>query len=177
MNTHSPFEPGYIGNGTAGAVGVLDQTLTFPDERFAAAGASPEELARMRADFNELDIDTQRDVIAHLVDLPDDDLTAGLDSFRRAWADEAAYDALSDEDKAALAALSEDDLAALQEPPAAVTGVVAPDEVPDGTVESVLEWVNGDAGRAETALAVEETRDQPRTTLTAALLKIANPGE
>jgi hypothetical protein len=46
------------------------------------------------------------------------------------------------------------------------------DEVPDGTVAEVLEWVGDDSDRAVAALEAEEAADQPRTTLVAALEKV-----
>lgn len=43
----------------------------------------------------------------------------------------------------------------------------------DATVAEVLEWVGGDAELAARALAVEESRDGPRSTLLTALRKLA----
>ena len=64
------------------------------------------------------------------------------------------------------------------EPPAAVAeedeappGDGAGGEVPDGTADDVLGWVGDDPGRAAQALAVEEGRDHPRSTLVAKLRK------
>jgi hypothetical protein len=45
-------------------------------------------------------------------------------------------------------------------------------EVPDGTRDDVLAWVGEDSDRAVAALEAEELRDQPRTTLVAALEKV-----
>lgn len=45
-------------------------------------------------------------------------------------------------------------------------------EVPDGTVAAVLDWVGDDSDRAVAAIEAEEARDQPRTTLVAALEKV-----
>lgn len=45
-------------------------------------------------------------------------------------------------------------------------------EVPDGTRDDVLAWVGDDSDRAVAALEAEELRDQPRTTLVAALEKV-----
>lgn len=44
--------------------------------------------------------------------------------------------------------------------------------VPDGPAKDVLAWVGDDSDRAVAALEVEEARDQPRTTLVAALEKV-----
>lgn len=41
--------------------------------------------------------------------------------------------------------------------------------VPDGSIATVIDWVQGDAGLAELALAAENRRDKPRTTLVAQL--------
>jgi hypothetical protein len=48
-----------------------------------------------------------------------------------------------------------------------------PAEVPDGSVEDVMAWVGQDAERAAKALAVEESREHPRSTLAAKLRKLA----
>lgn len=45
--------------------------------------------------------------------------------------------------------------------------------VPTGGAKEVLAWVGDDAGRARQALEVEQARDKPRTTLAAALTKLA----
>lgn len=45
----------------------------------------------------------------------------------------------------------------------------ADDEVPDGTAEAMLAWVGDDAERAQRALAAEDKRDHPRSTLVAKL--------
>lgn len=45
-------------------------------------------------------------------------------------------------------------------------------EVPDGNRDVVLEWVGDDSDRAVAALEAEELRDQPRSTLVAALEKV-----
>lgn len=45
-------------------------------------------------------------------------------------------------------------------------------EVPDGPAKDVLAWVGDDSDRAVAALEAEEARDQPRTTLVAALEKV-----
>lgn len=45
----------------------------------------------------------------------------------------------------------------------------ATDEVPSGTTEDVLSWVDGDPERARAALTAESMRDRPRKTLTSAL--------
>jgi hypothetical protein len=47
-----------------------------------------------------------------------------------------------------------------------------PDAVPDGTVDEVLAWVGDDPDRAGRALAVEQDRDRPRSTLVDALTKL-----
>jgi hypothetical protein len=46
------------------------------------------------------------------------------------------------------------------------------DQVPDGTIAEVLDWVGDDSDRAVAALEAEEARDQPRSTLVAALEKV-----
>lgn len=48
------------------------------------------------------------------------------------------------------------------------------DEVPDGTVETVLAWVGDDGDRARRALVAEGGREKPRTGLTAKLTELAN---
>lgn len=53
---------------------------------------------------------------------------------------------------------------------AAVTG----DEMPDGSVETVLAWVGDDAVRAALALEAERLREKPRTTLVAQLETLAS---
>jgi len=50
--------------------------------------------------------------------------------------------------------------------------VVDPEAVPDGSVDVVLTWVGGDKGRAGRALAVENGRPAPRSTLVVALEKL-----
>lgn len=45
-------------------------------------------------------------------------------------------------------------------------------EVPDGNRDVVLAWVGDDSDRAVAALEAEELREQPRTTLVAALEKV-----
>lgn len=45
-------------------------------------------------------------------------------------------------------------------------------EVPDGPAKDVLAWVGDDSDRAVAALEAEELRDQPRSTLVAALEKV-----
>lgn len=45
-------------------------------------------------------------------------------------------------------------------------------EVPDGNRDAVLAWVGDDPDRAVAALEAEELREQPRTTLVAALEKV-----
>lgn len=47
-------------------------------------------------------------------------------------------------------------------------------DVPNGTVEEVLAWVGNDRGRAETALAVEDTRDRPRAGVVTPLTQLLN---
>lgn len=47
--------------------------------------------------------------------------------------------------------------------------------VPDGTVDEVLAWVDGHAGRATAALQVEQSRPKPRTSLTSALAEVTEP--
>lgn len=47
------------------------------------------------------------------------------------------------------------------------------DGVPDGNAKEVLDWVGEDRDRAAAALVAEATRDKPRSTLVAALEKLA----
>jgi hypothetical protein len=47
------------------------------------------------------------------------------------------------------------------------------DEVPDGTAEQVLAWVDGDPDRAARAIDAEQSRDKPRSVLLANLRKVA----
>lgn len=47
------------------------------------------------------------------------------------------------------------------------------DEVPDGSADAVLTWVGDDSGRAQRALAAEDRREHPRTTLVDKLRKLA----
>lgn len=47
----------------------------------------------------------------------------------------------------------------------------------DGTAQEVLAWVGDDEGRAAEALAAEQARDRPRSTLVKSLQKIAEGGE
>lgn len=47
------------------------------------------------------------------------------------------------------------------------------DTVPDGTAQDVLSWVGDDKDRAAQALEAEHGRDKPRSTLIAALEKLA----
>lgn len=47
------------------------------------------------------------------------------------------------------------------------------DGVPDGTAESVLAWVGDDPERARAALAAEDRREHPRSTLVDKLRKLA----
>jgi hypothetical protein len=47
-------------------------------------------------------------------------------------------------------------------------------ELPDGTAEDVLTWVGDDRARAAEALAAEEGRDHPRSTLVSKLRKLAD---
>lgn len=42
---------------------------------------------------------------------------------------------------------------------------VSLEDVPDGTMATVLEWVGGDPARARAALAVERQKDDPRSSL------------
>lgn len=48
------------------------------------------------------------------------------------------------------------------------------DGVPDGTKDEVLAWVNDDPGKAAAALEVERGRENPRSTLMAALEKVTD---
>lgn len=49
------------------------------------------------------------------------------------------------------------------------------DEVPDGTADEVLSWVDGDPDRAARAIEAEEQREKPRSTLLGNLRKVAQP--
>ena len=54
----------------------------------------------------------------------------------------------------------------------------APDELDiDGTAQQVLAWVGDDPERAEEALAAEQAKDKPRSTLVKALEKTAESEE
>ena len=54
----------------------------------------------------------------------------------------------------------------------------SPDEVPDGTAAVVLDWVGDDTDKARRALEAEQARgDKARSTLVAALTKLASGGE
>ncbi|MFI1723936.1 hypothetical protein [Streptomyces sp. NPDC020489] len=44
----------------------------------------------------------------------------------------------------------------------------------DGSVADVLDWVDGDADRAAEALALEQAKDKPRSTLVTQLAKITD---
>jgi len=48
-----------------------------------------------------------------------------------------------------------------------------PDAVPDGTAADVLAWVGDDHDKAAKALEAEQAREKPRSTLVAALEKLA----
>lgn len=50
-------------------------------------------------------------------------------------------------------------------------------EVPDGPVDDVLRWVGNSRDAAQAALDAEQSRPNPRTTLIAALEKLAAPVE
>lgn len=59
-------------------------------------------------------------------------------------------------------------------PPNTETQVtVVPDEVRDGTAADVRTWVGDDPNRAQLAIAAEQARDKPRTSLLTRLTKIA----
>ncbi len=51
------------------------------------------------------------------------------------------------------------------------------DQVPDGTTQQVIDWVEVDADRARAALAVERAKLSPRTTLIASLERLLETGE
>lgn len=55
---------------------------------------------------------------------------------------------------------------------AAAASASAGGEVPDGSADDVLTWVGEDLERAAEALAVEENREHPRSTLIAKLRKL-----
>lgn len=65
-----------------------------------------------------------------------------------------------------------EDLAQLAEEFDAV-GDLDGDGVPDGTAAEVLAWVGDDPDKAGAALVAESARDKPRSTLIAALEKLA----
>lgn len=46
-------------------------------------------------------------------------------------------------------------------------------DVPDGSVQDVLDWVGDDKAKAKKALAVEDDRDEPRSTLVDRLVALA----
>jgi hypothetical protein len=48
----------------------------------------------------------------------------------------------------------------------------ASDEVPEGTAEEVVDWVDGDVAKAKKALAVEQKDESPRKTVVEPLQKI-----
>jgi len=66
--------------------------------------------------------------------------------------------------------------AATEEIPPPAGPEVPAEEVPTGTVETVLEWVGDDAARARAALAVEQSRPKPRSTLLEELEDVAGAG-
>lgn len=182
MNTHSPFEPGYIGNADpAGAVAVVD--AMFPRDRLAAAGAPEDMLEQMSTTFDAMAPDGRVEAARAFDALSDDELAQSVPTLVENFQRAAAYDALSDEDKAALEALSLEDLAALDaltdadREALAAPAVDAEDdssvesvgEVPGGPVAAVIEWVGSDPARAETALSVEQARAKPRQKLIVAL--------
>ena len=55
-------------------------------------------------------------------------------------------------------------------------GDVDGDGVPDGGITEVIEWVGPDPAKAVLALEAENKREKPRSTLVAALEKIAASG-
>lgn len=63
----------------------------------------------------------------------------------------------------------------VEAPPAADEQVAAPadDQLPDGGAKEILSWVADDPAKARQALDAEQTRDKPRSTLVAALTKLA----
>lgn len=48
-----------------------------------------------------------------------------------------------------------------------------PEQVPEGTIAVVLDWVGADSARAQRALEAETAKDRPRSTLVADLTAIA----
>ena len=52
--------------------------------------------------------------------------------------------------------------------------MAAQTEVPEGTTQDVLDWVDGDPQRAQTALEAENCKDNPRSTLVTKLETIAD---
>lgn len=57
--------------------------------------------------------------------------------------------------------------------PATPTGATPdPNAVPDGSATDVLTWVGEDKDRAARALAIENAKDKPRSTLVASLEKV-----
>jgi hypothetical protein len=76
---------------------------------------------------------------------------------------------------AALAPLVDEDAPADATPSASAPVL---DDVPHGTIDEVLAWVDGDPVRAATALGVENAaEDGPRITLVDALTRLANTEE
>lgn len=54
------------------------------------------------------------------------------------------------------------------------SGEPLPEAVPDGTIDEILAWVDGNPERALQAYEVEETRDKPRSTLLAKLEELVS---
>ncbi len=61
------------------------------------------------------------------------------------------------------------------EPPAGGEDGTPVDELPDGDAKQILAWVGEDADRAAQALEHEAAKEKPRSTLIAALQKVAPP--
>jgi hypothetical protein len=76
----------------------------------------------------------------------------------------------------------DDDARALLEPQAEGEGPEDPQEPPaeldiDATAKEVLAWVGDDPDRADEALAAEQAKDSPRSTLVKQLEKLAGSSE
>lgn len=72
----------------------------------------------------------------------------------------------------------DDEAAALLEPPKKEVDQEPPAELDiDATAADVLAWVGEDADRAKEALAAEEAKDKPRSTLVKQLEKLADTDE
>lgn len=99
---------------------------------------------------------------------------AGLGIGEQAETDES----VEDPDVAEIAELARQEQENQGQPPAPVVpvpdpGDEQPDAVPDVSKDELLAWVGEDTERAARALAVEQERDKPRSTVVAELEKVA----